>query len=162
MKQISNDLFSLKTENPEKFWGELSNILIEEYRSEDFLEVLSGYLCDASELFLQWKSDGEKFPFHSRYCVEDERFKFRYFIQIIAQEDAQINFPIPIITGVLPFPGESYYLFNIGDEIPDINRFEIDVFTPHVIDQYARRAYRLESDIDLPNTWHHKRQPAVG
>lgn len=151
--KINKELFSLREANPDKFWGEISNILLEEYKSVKFQKELGQLAYLAIDDFRKKKDGGAKLPYHIGYLLDEEWLQFRYFVQMIAQDDSQRDFcPVPIIVGVLPFPNESFYSFHIHDD--GLGKNEIDVFVPHVIEQYARRAYRLETDIKLPNTWH--------
>lgn len=150
---INNELFSLRETNPDKFWGEISNILLEEYRSVKFQRKLEQLSYLAIDDFRKKKDCGAKIPYHIGYCIDDEGFRFHYFVHMIAQNEFQRDYrPKSIIVGVFPFPNESFYSFRINDD--GLCKNEIDVFVPHMIDQYARRAYRLETDIELPNTWH--------
>ena len=157
MKKI-NEIFSYKESDPEKFWNDLTSLLLEEYKSTTFAEELKSVMSGAYVCFLSKKSNGEKLPYHLGYYVQSNELQFRYFVQVTAQSENEIEYPMPIITGILPFPGEQCYTFHIHDngQGEDV----VDVFAPHMIDHYARRAYRLPNDLSMPNTWHKdKRQP---
>lgn len=150
--KINKELFSLREANPDKFWGDISNILLEEYKSVKFQKELGQLAYLAIDDFRKKKDGGAKLPYHIGYLLDEEGLQFRYFVQMIAQDDSQRDFcPVPIIVGVLPFPNESFYSFHIHDD--GLRKNEIDVFVPHVMEQYARRAYRLETDIEMPNTY---------
>jgi hypothetical protein len=157
MKKI-NEIFSYKESDPEKFWNDLTSLLLEEYKSTTFAEELKSVMSGAYVCFLSKKSKGDKFPYHVGYYVQSNELQFRYFVQMTALNEYEIEHPMPIITGIYPFPGEQCYTFHIHDngQGEDV----VDVFAPHMIDHYARRAYRLPNDLSMPNTWHKdKRQP---
>ena len=159
--KINNELFSLRESTPNKFWGEFASILLEEYKSEDFKNSLAELFVLALDDFRKKKESGDRMPYNIGYLIDKEELEFRYFVQMTAQDESQRDYePMPLISAVRHFPNESYYVFNIHDD--GFGHNEIDVFNPHLIDQYARRAYRLDGDIELPNTWHYNKQPAEG
>lgn len=151
-----NELFSIKESEPDKFWGELSNVLLDERRGDKFLELLQGLTIKAHVAFLAKKGEHVKLPYHIGYCLQDDSLQFRYFVQMIAQSDEEVVVPKPIITGILPFPNERCYTFRMHDNGQGQN--EVDVFVPHMIDRYAKRSYRMPDDIDMPNTWHKEKR----
>lgn len=71
-----------------------------------------------------------------------------------AQHEHEIQAPMPIITGILAIPDDSYYTLHIHDDGTGAN--EVDIFCPHFIERYASRSYRLDTDMDLPKEWKHR------
>lgn len=163
MKEINKEVISLQNDDPHK-WGELSIILVKEYESESFKQALAECLCSVVPKFKQKRENNDPFPYHYAELIEREDFYFHYFVQVIAPNDSTIDNPLPIICGVLHFPqiftkkGEpSYYVFHILGKDPRISKFEIDVFAPHFFNRYARRSPKMEEDLDMPNTFHSKK-----
>ncbi|MBR0072791.1 MAG: hypothetical protein IJP95_03045, partial [Bacteroidales bacterium] len=73
-----------------------------------------------------------------------------------AQHECEIQAPRPIITGILAIPGDSYYTLHIHDDGTGVD--EVDIFCPHFIERYACRSYRLDTDMDLPKEWEHRKK----
>lgn len=145
----NNELFSLRESNPNKFWGEIANILLEEYKSDNFRNALEVPKKDAINAFRNKSVEGVSMPYHIGCTINESDLQFQYFVQFIAQNEFQRDCaPTTIISGVRYLSNDSYYIFNIDDSL-----CRIDVFVLHMIDQYARRSYRLDSDIELPNTY---------
>lgn len=147
---ISN-LYSIKGSEPERFWREITNALLEEYKSEKFLSILRELLGIE---FLKQKEESKQLPYHMAYYLQDAELQFRYFVQVLAQNENEM--PLPIITGILPFSGEQCYTFHIHHDGNGCE--EVDVFVPHMIDRYARRAYLLPTNLPIPKTWHKEKR----
>lgn len=157
MKDISKEVFSLKNCDPQK-WGELSNILENEYCSENFKKALAKFSCNVIPKLIEKRARKEVFPYHLPGLIIQDDFHFRYFVQVIAQNKDEIVSPQKFICGVLPFPKETYYTFWIRED-KQTKKVKIDVFSPHVIEQYARRSKRIEGEMKLPDKWYHIKQP---
>ncbi|MCR5362054.1 MAG: hypothetical protein K6E73_08595 [Bacteroidales bacterium] len=141
----------------------MSNILVKEYESEGFQQLLADFLCSAGSEFKKKRADNAPFPYHYEKLFERE--DIRYIVQLTALNDNAIDYPLPIICGILSIPSlnpstksKADYVFHILDRDPRINKFEIDIFSPHVIEQYAVRSHRLDGDILLSKALHFDNQ----
>ena len=80
MASIPQEVLSLQYNEPRK-WGELSNILVKEYESEGFQQLLADFLCSAGSEFKKKRADNAPFPYHYEKLFEREdiRYRFQYF-----------------------------------------------------------------------------------
>lgn len=152
-----NELLPIRKSDPNKFWGEISSCLMEEYYGEEFATALRDVATQAFITFAEKCEKGDKLPYHWGYWPEVPNSHFRWFIQMTAQHENEIQAPMPIITGILAIPGDSYYTLHIHNDGTGVN--EVDIFCPHFIERYASRSYRLDTDIELPKEWRYKKQP---
>lgn len=152
--------FKLRKTNPNEFWKGLVEQINKEYWEIGIDEQYREITQNCVFRFIEKQRQREKFPYHIGYFLDPiPNYLFRFFVNYFATCDAEIIFPKPVITGVIPFPNETYYTIHIhADSVKlDLKEEEFDIFTPHFIDQYARRSFKLPTDIQMPQTWHHKR-----
>lgn len=149
-----NELIPIRKSNPNKFWGEISSCLMEEYHGEAFAMALRDVATQAFITFAEKCEKGDKLPYHWGYWPEVPNSQFRWFIQMTAQHEHEIQAPMPIITGILAIPDDSYYTLHIHNDGTGAN--EVDIFCPHFIERYASRSYRLDTDMNLPKEWKHR------
>ena len=154
---MKKKFINLREECPEQFWGTLCHTLLEEsvrlLCDKDYLS----FVDDAHIKFRKKKEVDQQFPYHLGRRIEPEGFNFRFFIQMTAQTENEINNPMPIITGVLSFPEENYYTFHVHNNDNGVN--EVDIFPPHFIDQYAHRAPQNGNEresYNVPDSWPRK------
>ncbi len=151
MKRIPNEVFSLKNDDSQK-WVKLSKILLEEFRSESFKKALAKVLCSTIPKFSEHEARHKRYPYHVEELINVEEFHFRYFVQVIAHNKKEIASPKLYICGVM-----SYYTFWIQED-KATHEIKIDVFSPHVFEQYAQRSYRLPGDLEMPEEWEYTKQ----
>ena len=151
-----NELLPIRESDPNKFWGGISSCLMEEYHGEAFATVLRDVATQAFITFAEKRERRDELPYHWGYWPEVPNSQFRWFIQMTAQHEHEIQAPMPIITGILAIPDDSYYTLHIHDEGTGTN--EVDIFCPHFIERYASRSYRLDTDMDLPKEWKHRKK----
>lgn len=129
---------------------------MEEYHGEAFAMALFDVAAQAFFTFAEKREKGDALPYHWGYWPEVSNSQFRWFIQMTAQHEHEIQAPMPIITGILAIPGDSYYTLHIHNDGTGVD--EVDILCPHFIERYACRSYRLDTDMDLPKEWEHRKK----
>ncbi len=149
-KEISLELRKLRNANPSEFWKILSENAICLWH--DFFEKEEDFIVESNnDLLKKQLVSGNDEPFHKQIIYWHDGL-FPIILDIMCQGDKITS--KNICTNVLiPIYGERYYAFHLAEGEND--KYEIDVFTPHMLDRYANRTPKI---LDEPNNisgWKH-------
>lgn len=163
-----DDIFELylsgQKAGQEIFWSELykrvMKVTLELRLSEFYRETAR----TALERFALMEKEGQPYPYHLsfRSSENDVCAECSFILQFFQTEASCSGFNV-VETCIIPFPGKQYHVFHIHADGLSPWGEEIDVFTPHFLDQYARRSPKTDAEAKygLPKTLHFKKQPEV-
>ena len=148
------EIFKLREADEPRFWSEIANLFQKECSSPEFVAQVGPRLLDAGVKFTQMRQEFKQFPYHVGCALDvKEDSPFLFFVHFFANNKEEYERPVPLVLGVLPLPGDTYYVLHLHSD-EDGTKNVVDVFAPHVFKRYATRAYRLASDDEaLPDGW---------
>ena len=148
------EIFKLREADEPRFWSEIANLFQKECSSPEFVAQVGPRLLDAGVKFTQMRQEFKQFPYHVGCALDvKEDSPFLFFVHFFANNKEEYERPVPLVLGVLPLPGDTYYVLHLHSD-EEGTKNVVEVFAPHVFQRYATRSYRLASDDEaLPDGW---------